>query len=58
MNCSIMKLPLIVALDIFLRANTAPVALWNASQTTPNLPSPSFFPKWKSCRERPLGFGL
>lgn len=46
-----MKLSLIVDLGIFLRAKIAPVCLWEATQTTPNLPSPNFLPKMKSCKD-------
>lgn len=65
MNCSIIKLSLIVALGIFLRANIAPVCLCEATQTTPNLPSPNFLPKEKSCSDNSgllkvfiIGFGM
>lgn len=65
MNCSIMKLSLIVAFGIFLRAKMAPVCLCEATQTTPNLPSPNFLPKEKSCRDSSgllkdftIGFGM
>ena len=53
-----MRLPFIVSFDIFFRAKIAPVNLWIATQTTPNLPSPSFLPRMKSYRQSPLLFGL